>query len=84
MKKEQFKKLYDAWKLRYKEYDEENDPYSIGYKDALNECILDLQEILYPIEDIFKDFKSSDITFYLESQAADDYLSSLEAHEPEP
>ena len=53
-----------------------NSAYPQPYRDALFECCYDLQKV---ITDSFEDEIAAREAF--ESQMADDYLSTLEAHE---
>lgn len=63
--------LTSQWKLRLSSYKDDNSHYGEGYKDALSECICDMENLIdrYNIEEYYNEI------------SADDYLSSIEAHD---
>jgi hypothetical protein len=56
---------------------------SISYRDALEECVYELQRLVDDtLDEIFVDsIPSEEVQQYLLEQEADSYLSSSEAHE---
>lgn len=70
--------LLHAWQNKL-----QNNHLSSEYKDALNDCLYDLQEVLkYSWQEEFLDsLPSEEAEQYLLEQEADNYLSTIEAHE---
>lgn len=76
--------LLSQWKERLS-----NDDYSEEYRCALGECMYDLQNILDKIkeeeeanlQEVIANLPSKEVEDYLMQQEADEYLSSIEAHE---
>lgn len=64
--------LIEMWNSRLAAYKEESTPYGLGYKDALLECINDIIYFSRPVLMTQDDY---------EEIMADNYLSSIEAHE---
>lgn len=72
------------WKERLKKYQESPaSQYNSGYKDALGECVHELEsELTYTLEEqMLATLPPKEIEEYLLEQEADAYLSSMEAHE---
>ena len=76
-------KLLNKWNERLDYYKQFSDPLSISYRDALEECVYELQRLVDDtLDEIFMDnIPSEEIQQYLLEQEADSYLSSSEAHE---
>lgn len=68
---EKLKKLSKQWEERKASYTKDETDYGEGYKDALSECIHDLKDTIsyLDLEEHYNDLQ------------ADDYLSTIEAHE---
>lgn len=67
--------LITQWQSRYSRLD-----YSPAYRDALLECIYDLQSCIINAQ--IREASAKELQDYLDSLEADSYLSSLEAHDP--
>jgi hypothetical protein len=76
-------KLLNKWNERLNYYKQFSDPLSISYRDALEECVYELQRLVDDtLDEIFVDsIPSEEVQQYLLEQEADSYLSSSEAHE---
>ena len=64
--------LINSWQQRMT-----SGEHPIPYRDALNDCIYELNQVITSSLDEELSYRE-----YLESWKADDYLASLEAHEP--
>lgn len=73
--------LTEMWNNRLSSYKSDSSDYSLGYRDALMECINDVLQLSYPLEQIVANIPPQEVEYYLESQEADNYLSTTEAHE---
>lgn len=79
MTEHDIQQLIDVWQQRLASYKEDCPPYDDGYKIALSECINDLLNLTFPLE--LGSLPTEEVQYYLESQEADNYLSSMEAHD---
>lgn len=72
--------LASTWNNRVDAYKHDPSEYSIGYRDALLECTNDLLSLPGFKDALLSPAPPQEVQYYLESQEADNYLSSMEAH----